>query len=176
MCLCVPGHAIFPCANTERPHIFTPLPLQPLRSTFSDDRDEMREQLEAAWPIHTCERVLHALPACPPLRLQRQATGDTPSPPPTRPTLADPQLVLLPDGGVAVAAGKLLVRWVCVCWMVLWRQGRALTTQKLTPALPPRPLLLLQQKYARTGPSTFEREFKYTDRPGAPWSYPQTGP
>lgn len=30
-------------------------------------------------------------------------------------------------------------------------------------------------KYARTGPTTFKRQFPYTNRPGAPWSYPQTG-
>lgn len=50
-----------------------------------------------------------------------------------------PQVTLLPDGGVAVSAGKLLVR------------------------------------YAQSEPGVFTKAFSYPDRPGPPWSYPQTG-
>ena len=49
-----------------------------------------------------------------------------------------PVVTVTPDGGVAVAAGKTLV------------------------------------KYSRNG-DRFSRQFAYPDRPGAPWSYPQTG-
>ncbi|KAL4856170.1 Aldehyde oxidase 1 [Chlorella vulgaris] len=50
-----------------------------------------------------------------------------------------PHVLLTPDGGLAVSAGKLMV------------------------------------KYARTGPTTFAKTYDYPSRPGAPWSYPQTG-
>lgn len=36
-------------------------------------------------------------------------------------------------------------------------------------------VLAVQVKYARTGPTTFAKTYDYPSRPGAPWSYPQTG-
>ncbi|PSC76751.1 kelch domain-containing [Micractinium conductrix] len=50
-----------------------------------------------------------------------------------------PHVVLLPDGGLAMSAGKTLV------------------------------------KYDQTGEESFARAYPMEDRPGPPWSYPQTG-
>jgi hypothetical protein len=75
----------------------------PDSNKFSPDRNDMKAQLQEAFPIHTYAVV-----------------------------------TVTPDGGVVVAAGKTLV------------------------------------KYARNG-DRFTKQFSYPNRPGAPWSYPQTG-
>ena len=136
-----------------------------LRRQFSPDRNEMRKQLEHAWPIHSY-----------------------------------PLVVMTPDGGVAVAAGKSLVRGAGLgagASARSLRQPRAPAAAMRGPcppaardsvaappgqrdrhrnlAPPPLPARAPQVKYARSGATTFRKSWDWPDRPSAPWNYPQTG-
>jgi hypothetical protein len=86
-----------------------------------------------------------------------------------------PQVMLLPDGGLAMSAGNLLVRCcgsnqTVGVWVLLKRCQERCCLSPIHSLCHP-----WQVKYNRTRKESFVKAYSMAARPGAPWSYPQTG-
>lgn len=131
----------------------------PAARAFSEDKQEMRAQLEKAWPVHTYPWVI--------------LTPDGGVVMSAGSTLVGARRGA--RGRRAVGGRGKGVRWGGAVLSAGSESARATAIPALALISLTGPSPRTQVKYDRSDDTTFARAYEMAPRPHAPWSYPQTG-